>query len=184
MHVAFIHIGVCSLDKHTIGTPTIYLRRPAAVITRPTLWCSHACLVARQLTANDTLAAHAGDELRISEITTARPVQAALTWAATFFVRTAIRLLMVVVARATLLVAIGAWAGGAIVLRAIAPITFWGMVAMAPTADIGTLFGAIVRRAAPAVGCGTWLPVRIAPRLCPTCPGASTTGRGFHEQSR
>ncbi len=56
--------------------------------------------VARQLMAKDALAAHARDELGISEITTARPVQAALTSAATFSVGAAMPLLMVVVAPA------------------------------------------------------------------------------------
>ena len=84
--------------------------------------------VARQLMAKDPLAAHARDELGISEITTARPVQAALTSAVMFSVGAAMPLLMVVVSPVNLLVpivaaaslgflallgAIGAKAGGA-----------------------------------------------------------------------
>ena len=84
--------------------------------------------VAQQLMAKDALGAHARDELGISEITTARPVQAALTSAASFSVGAAMPLLMVVVSPAGLLVpvvsaaslgflallgAIGARAGGA-----------------------------------------------------------------------
>ena len=53
--------------------------------------------VAEQLMAKDALSAHARDELGISEITTARPVQAALTSAATFAIGAAMPLLMVVV---------------------------------------------------------------------------------------
>jgi len=115
--------------------------------------------VAEQLTAKDALGAHARDELGISEITTARPVQAALTSAATFAVGAAMPLLMVVVSPADALVpivsaaslgflallgAIGARAGGADVLRATARVTFWGALAMALTAGIGKLFGTVV----------------------------------------
>ena len=115
--------------------------------------------VARQLMAKDALAAHARDELGISEITTARPVQAALTSAATFSVGAAMPLLMVVVSPAgalipivsaaslgflALLGAIGAKAGGADVLRATARVTFWGALAMALTAGIGKIFGTVI----------------------------------------
>lgn len=115
--------------------------------------------VAEQLMAKDALGAHARDELGISEITTARPVQAALTSAATFAVGAAMPLLMVVVSPATLLVplvsaaslaflallgAIGARTGGANVLKATARVTFWGALAMALTAGIGALVGTAV----------------------------------------
>ena len=115
--------------------------------------------VAEQLMAKDALMAHAHDELGISEITTARPVQAALTSAATFAVGAAMPLLMVVVSPASalapivsaaslgflaLLGAIGAKAGGANVLRATARVTFWGALAMALTAGIGAVVGMVV----------------------------------------
>jgi vacuolar iron transporter family protein len=115
--------------------------------------------VAQQLMAKDALTAHARDELGISEITTARPVQAALTSAATFAVGAAMPLLMVVISPARALVpvvsvtslgflallgAIGARAGGANVLRATVRVTFWGALAMALTAGIGKLFGTVV----------------------------------------
>ena len=115
--------------------------------------------VAQQLMAKDALTAHARDELGISEITTARPVQAALTSAATFAVGAAMPLLMVVVSPASALVmmvsaaslgflallgAIGARVGGANVLRATARVTFWGAFAMALTAGIGKLFGTVI----------------------------------------
>ncbi len=115
--------------------------------------------VAQQLMAKDALTAHARDELGISEITTARPVQAALTSAATFSVGAAMPLFMVVVAPAAVLVpvvsaaslgflallgAIGAKAGGANVLRATARVTFWGALAMALTAGIGKIFGTVI----------------------------------------
>jgi len=115
--------------------------------------------VAQQLMAKDALAAHARDELGISEVTTARPVQAALTSAATFAAGAAMPLLMVAVSPSAYLVptvslasliflgvlgAVGAKAGGADVVRATARVTFWGALAMAATAGIGKIFGTIV----------------------------------------
>lgn len=115
--------------------------------------------VAEQLMARGALEAHARDELGISDATTARPLQAALTSAATFSVGAAMPLLMVVVAPAAWLVAavsaasllflallgaIGARAGGADVWRATIRVTFWGALAMALTAGIGRVFGTVV----------------------------------------
>ena len=115
--------------------------------------------VAQQMMAKDALSAHARDELGISEVTAARPMQAALTSAATFSVGAAMPLLMVVVSPAGMLVpivsaaslcflallgAIGARAGGANVLRATVRVTFWGALAMALTAGIGKLVGTVV----------------------------------------
>jgi len=115
--------------------------------------------VAQQLMAKDALGAHARDELGISEITTARPVQAAMTSAATFSAGAALPLLMVVVTPARMLVltvplasllflallgAVGARTGGANIWRATARVTFWGAFAMALTAGIGKLLGTVV----------------------------------------
>jgi VIT1/CCC1 family predicted Fe2+/Mn2+ transporter len=115
--------------------------------------------VARQLMAKDPLTAHARDELGISEITTARPVQAALTSAVMFSVGAAMPLLMVVVSPANVLVpivsaaslgflallgAIGAKAGGANIMRATLRVTFWGTLALGITAGIGKLFGTVI----------------------------------------
>jgi VIT1/CCC1 family predicted Fe2+/Mn2+ transporter len=115
--------------------------------------------VAEQLMAKGALAAHARDELGISDTTTARPLQAAMTSAATFAVGAAMPLLMVVLAPAAWLVAavsaaslvflallgaIGARAGGAGIWRATVRVTFWGALAMALTAGIGRLFGTVV----------------------------------------
>lgn len=118
-----------------------------------------AVQVAQQLMRKDALGAHARDELGISEVTTARPVQAALASAASFSIGAAMPLLMVVVSPAASLVpivsaaslvflaflgAIGAKAGGANILRATARVTFWGALAMALTAGIGRLVGTVV----------------------------------------
>jgi VIT1/CCC1 family predicted Fe2+/Mn2+ transporter len=115
--------------------------------------------IAKQLMAKDALSAHARDELGISEITTARPIQAALTSAASFSVGAAMPLLMVVVSPPGALVtivsaaslgflallgAIGAIVGGANVLRGTARVTFWGALAMALTAAIGKFFGNVI----------------------------------------
>jgi VIT1/CCC1 family predicted Fe2+/Mn2+ transporter len=115
--------------------------------------------VAEQLMGKDALAAHARDELGMSEITTARPVQAALTSAAMFSTGAAMPLLMAVVSPAIALIplvfaaslvflaalgAIGARTGGANILRATVRVTFWGALAMAITACIGKVFGTIV----------------------------------------
>ena len=115
--------------------------------------------VARQLMVHDALGAHARDELGISDHTTARPVQAALTSAATFAVGAVIPLAVVVVAPASILVwlvsgsalaglallgGLGAKAGGAGVMRAVLRVTFWGALAMGLTAGIGRVFGTVV----------------------------------------
>ena len=113
--------------------------------------------VALQLMAKDPLGAHARDELGISEVTTARPVQAALTSAASFAVGASMPLFAVLASPSNSLIplvtiaslvflgllgAIGGKAGGANVLRATARVTFWGALAMALTAGIGALVGA------------------------------------------
>jgi VIT1/CCC1 family predicted Fe2+/Mn2+ transporter len=115
--------------------------------------------VAHQLMAKDALVAHARDELGISEITTARPIQAAFTSAATFSVGAAMPLVTVILSPEDLVLssvsiaslvflatlgAIGAHAGGAPVLRATLRVTFWGALAIAITAGIGKFFGTIV----------------------------------------
>jgi len=115
--------------------------------------------VADQLMAKDALGSHALDELGISDVTKARPVQAALTSAATFAAGAAMPLAMVLISPRSLLIpvvsvasllflallgAIGARAGGAIVWKATFRVTFWGALAMAATAGIGALIGKAV----------------------------------------
>jgi vacuolar iron transporter family protein len=113
--------------------------------------------VADQLMAHDALGAHARDELGISEIHTARPVQAALASAATFAVGAAMPLLTILVAppaaavavvggvslvALAVLGAVAARAGGAPAGVAALRVTFWGALAMALTAGAGAWFGA------------------------------------------
>ncbi len=118
-----------------------------------------AAQVAEQLMAKDGLAAHARDELHISDMTAARPIQAALTSAITFAIGAALPLAVVFVAPLNALVpavsiaslaflvvlgAAGARTGGAPMPVAIFRVTLWGAIAMALTAGIGRLFGAVV----------------------------------------
>lgn len=139
------------VDAEIAELAEIYVRRGVSPET--------ADAVARQLMAKDALAVHAHDELGISDMTTARPIQAALTSAATFTGGAALPLaivllmpassLVVTVAVASLLFlallgAVGARAGGAVVWVATLRVTFWGALAMALTAGIGRVVGTAI----------------------------------------
>jgi len=115
--------------------------------------------IARQLTNKDALAAHAREELGISEVNSARPLQAAMTSAATFTVGAVFPLIVVFLFPSQILIytvtittliflailgALGAKTGGADMGKATVRVTFWGAVAMAVTAGVGTLFGAVI----------------------------------------
>jgi len=115
--------------------------------------------VADQLTAKDALAAHARDELGISEISAARPVQAALASAASFAAGAALPLVVTLLVPPAmvelavipsslvflaLLGAIAARSGGASKRKGALRTLFWGAFAMAATAAIGRLFGTVV----------------------------------------
>jgi VIT1/CCC1 family predicted Fe2+/Mn2+ transporter len=112
--------------------------------------------VAQQMTEKDAFATHARDELGLASHVIARPVQAALTSAATFAVGAAVPLLIGILTPArgltwtvsiasliglAVLGAIGARTGGAGVLKPTLRVTFWGAIAMAASAAIGTLVG-------------------------------------------
>jgi vacuolar iron transporter family protein len=114
--------------------------------------------VADQLMAHDALGAHARDELGISETLSARPIQAALTSAASFAVGAALPLasaafvsgqVLIPLVSATSLVflailgGLAARVGGADVLKGGARVTFWGALAMGLTAGVGALFGTV-----------------------------------------
>jgi len=115
--------------------------------------------VARQLTAHDALGAHARDELGLSEITAARPLQAALASAGSFAVGAALPVLIVAFAPTasltqlviastlvllSLLGALAAKVGGAPMGRGALRVAFWGAIAMAASALVGKLFGTTV----------------------------------------
>jgi VIT1/CCC1 family predicted Fe2+/Mn2+ transporter len=114
---------------------------------------------AQQLMAHDALGAHARDELGISDTLRARPIQAALASAASFAVGAVMPLFVTAMAPGAeliplvsgsslavlaLLGALSARAGGAGMMAGALRVTFWGGLAMAVTAGIGRLFGAIV----------------------------------------
>ena len=145
--------------KELASEPELELNELTAIYAARGVEPDLARQVAQQLMAKDALGAHARDELGISEITTARPIQAALTSAATFASGAALPLLVAVFAPLPILAisvslasivflallgVIGARAGGAEPWRAAVRVTFWGAFAMAATAGIGALFGAVV----------------------------------------
>jgi vacuolar iron transporter family protein len=118
-----------------------------------------AALVAREISETDALSAHVREELGLSEVHAANPLQAAFASGVTFSVAAAVPVLAAVLAPAgqiipvvvavTLLAlaglgALGAWAGGAPLLRPTLRVLFWGAAAMAITAGVGRMFGVSV----------------------------------------
>lgn len=139
--------------------PELELEELTSIYVKRGLDPALAAQVATQLTAHDALGAHARDELGIFETTTARPVQAALTSAATFAVGAALPLLAAFLAAEkrisivvsllslgflALLGGLSAQVGGAPIVKAIIRVTFWGAIAMGATAAIGAAFGVAV----------------------------------------
>ncbi|MBN9426700.1 MAG: VIT family protein [Burkholderiales bacterium] len=144
-------------ERHElIHNAPLELQELAMIYMRRGLDDELAWRVARELMATDALGAHARDELGISEHNSARPLQAALTSAATFSAGAALPLLAaavvpisrigVIVPAASLLFlgalgALSAYAGGAGIVRGVVRVAFWGSAAMAVTALIGSLAG-------------------------------------------
>ncbi len=131
-------------------------RELAAIYRKRGLKADLAETVAAQLMAHDALGAHARDELGISEALRARPVQAALASAVSFAAGAALPVVITLLAPPTSLIALvsaasliflallgalAAWAGGANMAVGALRVTFWGALAMAVTAGVGTLFG-------------------------------------------
>jgi len=117
-----------------------------------------AAQVAQQLTAKDALGTHAREELGLTEIHTARPIQAAVASAVTFAVGAALPLVLALVSPSKLIipiVAVGsllllallgglaARVGGANIWAGVGRVTFWGALAMLATAVIGAIFGTV-----------------------------------------
>ncbi len=135
------------------------LEELSAIYIKRGLDPSLARQVAEQLTAHDAFAAHARDELGISDTFRARPVQAALASAGAFAVGAAMPLLTILIAPAAYLISVvagtsllflailggfAAFAGGAKASRSVLRVTFWGAIAMALTAAVGAMFGTVV----------------------------------------
>jgi vacuolar iron transporter family protein len=140
-------------------SPDAELRELTGIYVRRGLSRELAASVAKELTTGDALVAHARDELCLSAVSQARPIQAALASAATFTVGAALPLALVLIVPITRLVAaeaiaallflallgaLGAIAGGAPIGRAVVRVTFWGAIALLATAIIGRLVGAVV----------------------------------------
>lgn len=142
-----------------IDTPEAEERELASIYESRGLSPQTAALVARELTERDALAAHVRDELGLSEVHSANPLQAAFASGLTFTVAAAVPMLAAALAPADQIIsavvgatlvslaglgALGAQAGGAPKLRATARVLFWGAAAMAITAGVGRLFGVAV----------------------------------------
>lgn len=139
--------------------PAAELRELAAIYAARGLTSQLAEQVAAQLSAHDALATHAREELGISSALQAQPLQAALASAASFAVGAALPLAVAALApphdaiawvagaslaSLALLGVVAARAGGFVVLPSVWRVTFWGLLAMAVTAGVGRLFGAVV----------------------------------------
>ena len=139
--------------------PAAELRELTAIYVGRGVEAGIARQVAEQLTAADALGAHAREELGISEMLGARPIQAALTSAASFALGAALPLVVTTLAPApglmpwvsatslaflALLGALAAQVGGAGLLAGAWRVSFWGALAMAITAGVGRLFGSVV----------------------------------------
>lgn len=139
-----------------IETPELELQRLTEIYENRGLKKETAFIVAKELTANDALAAHIRDELGINEISQAKPVQAALASGASFTVGGLLPFLVVLllplkhmeyflyVFALFFLIILGALAaktGGSKIGIAILRITVWGTVAMGLTALVGYFFG-------------------------------------------
>jgi len=139
--------------------PDEELSELAAIYRDKGLSAETALVVAKELTANDALGSHVRDELGLSEVHAAKPLQAAFTSGLTFSIAAAIPLLAAYLAPAELIIqvvlvvtivtlaalgAMGARAGAAPVLRATLRVVIWGVFAMAVTAGVGWLFGVSV----------------------------------------
>jgi vacuolar iron transporter family protein len=136
-------------------------RELMAIYVARGLEASLAKQVADQLMVHDALGAHARDELGISAALRARPIQAALASAGSFAVGAALPILVTSIVSPSglilfvsgtslvflaLLGGLAAYAGGADVTAGAIRVTFWGALAMALTAGVGLLFGAVAGR--------------------------------------
>ena len=139
--------------------PEAELAELAAIYQEKGLSEETALVVAKELTEKDALGTHVRDELGLSEVHAANPLQAAVTSGVTFSIAAAIPLLaafaapagsiipvvlVVTVITLAALGALGAKAGGAPILRATLRVVMWGVFAMAVTAGVGWLFGVSV----------------------------------------
>lgn len=147
-------------ERHELATaPDSELAELTGLFEARGLTRELASQVAEQLTAHDAIGAHAREELGLSEQTSARPLQAALSSAVAFAVGAALpvavsalapaaQLTTLVIGSALVLLlvlgAIAARVGGASVWRGAVRVAFWGALAMAASALVGRVFGTTV----------------------------------------
>lgn len=139
--------------KHS---PQDELYELAAIYEQRGMSRATAMQAAREVSDHDALAAHVRDEIGLTEVSNANPLQAAATSAVTFSIAAAVPLLAAILAPAgylmafvliatvlalALLGALGAWAGGAPIVTAVFRVTLWGMIALGITSGVGHLFG-------------------------------------------
>ena len=142
--------------QELVDCPEEELHELAAIYEERGLDKSLSLKVAEQLTENDALKAHARDELGINEITKAKPLQAALSSAASFIVGGLLPVLLSffvpikymgyiqyagAIVFLILLGTMAAKAGGSNIKKAVSRIALWGTLAMGMTALVGHLFG-------------------------------------------
>lgn len=140
-------------------TPEAELAELAAIYRARGLSADLARDVARELTTKDALGAHLRDELGITEVSTARPLQAAMASASAFAVGGLPPILLALLAPPGIVLAavggatvlglallgwLAAWAGGAPVGRSVVRVMLWGLIAMGVTAAVGALVGQAV----------------------------------------
>ena len=145
--------------KALVDTPAAEERELASIYESRGLSPATAALVARELTEKDALSAHVRDELGLSEVHAANPLQAAIASGLTFSVAAALPVAAAVLAPSGQIIptvvvttlialaglgALGAHAGAAPKLPATLRVLFWGAAAMAITAGVGYVFGVSV----------------------------------------
>lgn len=150
------HADIAREKQALIHTPAEEEAELASIYRSRGLSVKTAALVARELTAKDALSAHVRDELGLSEVHTANPLQAALASGLTFTVAAALPLAAAILAPSDEIIptvvittliclaglgALGAHVGAAPKPRATVRVLFWGAAAMAITAGVGSIFG-------------------------------------------
>ena len=148
-------------ERHELATmPDAEKAELAGIYEARGLTRELAVQVADQLMAKDALAAHAHDELGLTDATAARPLQAALASAVSFAVGAALPVVVAYVSPTPLLArlvtasalvllivlgAVAAQVGGASMSRGALRVAFWGALAMAASAGVGRIFGTQVQ---------------------------------------
>ena len=151
------HADLEKEKRELVANPIAELKELADIYVKRGLTPTLACEVAKQLSAHNALDAHARDEIGITEIAVANPLQASFSSAAAFSIGALMPVLVALMAPAhdlmlvltittllglTILGWVSAKLGGAKVLPAIARVVVWGMLALGITGLIGKLVGA------------------------------------------